>query len=139
MRGIDRSRWTRFGTSDNADFYDVEAGVLAVVPFEGTADNAETARQSVSTQLDYLRAHGKRAGVVVFMDPVLEQDAGARTVYRDLPDPAFQVCFALVGSSAFGRAVGSVFLGLSRPRVPTRMFGSFEEAVAWIREKLAQP
>jgi hypothetical protein len=73
------------------------------------------------------------------MDPVLEQDAGARTVYRDLPDPAFQVCFALVGSSAFGRAVGSVFLGLSRPRVPTRMFGSFEEAVAWIREKLAQP
>jgi hypothetical protein len=138
MKGIDTTRWTKFGTSDNADFYEVEPGVLAVVPFEGTEDNAETARQSVTTQLEYLRARGKRAGVVVFMDPVLEQHAGARSVYRDLPDPAFQVCFALVGSSAFGRAVGSVFLGLSRPRVPTRMFGSFEEAAAWIRERLAQ-
>jgi hypothetical protein len=139
MTGIDTKQWAKFGTSDNADFYEVEPGILAVVPFDGTEDNAETARQSVTIQLDYLRARGKRAGVVVFMDPVLEQHAGARTVYRDLPDPAFQVCFALVGSSAFGRAVGSVFLGLSRPRVPTKMFGSFGEAVAWIRERLAQP
>ena len=139
MTGVDTKQWTRFGTSDNADFYEVEPGILAVLPFDGTEDTAETARQSVTIQLDYLRARGTRAGIVVFMDPVLEQHASARSIYRELPDPAFQVCFALVGSSAFGRAVGSVFLGLSRPRVPTRMFGTFDEAVAWIRERLAQP
>ncbi|MHB1862423.1 MAG: DUF7793 family protein [Gemmatimonadaceae bacterium] len=134
MTAIDTTGWTRIGASDNADFYEVEPRMLAVVPHEGAADTAETARQSVAIQLDHLRSRGARAGVIVFMDPVIEQDAGARAVYRDAPDPSLQVCFALVGSSPFGRAVGSVFLGLSRPRVPTRMFGSFDDAAAWIRQ-----
>lgn len=46
----------------------------------------------------------------------------------------FQICFALVGSTVFGRAVSSVFMGLHPPRVPTRMFGTFEEALTWIRQ-----
>ncbi len=96
---------TAIDTSDNADFYEVEPRRLAVGPRDGTADTAETARQSVGIQLDHLRSRGTRAGVIVFMDPVIEQDAGARAVYRDAPDPALQVCFALVGSSPFGRAV----------------------------------
>ncbi len=133
MTTIDTTGWTKIGTSANADFWLVEPHILAVVPFEGTEDTEATARQSVTIQLEYLRAHGMRAGVIVFMDPVIEQSAGARTMYRDLPDPTFQICYALVGSSAFGRAVGSVFLGLSRPKVPTKMFGSFEDAAAWIR------
>lgn len=134
MTAIDTAGWTKIGASDNADFYEVEPRMLAVVPRDGTTDNAETAWQSVAIQLDHLRSRGARAGVIVFMDPVVEQDAGARAVYREDPDPALQVCFALVGTSAFGRAVGSVFLGLSRPRVPTRMFGSFDDAAAWIRQ-----
>ena len=32
------------------------------------------------------------------------------------------------------RAIGSFFLGLSRPRTPLRMFGSFDDALAWARE-----
>ncbi|HUX33888.1 MAG TPA: hypothetical protein VMV51_08435 [Gemmatimonadaceae bacterium] len=137
MTPVDTTDWTRIGASDNADFFEVEPGILAVVPREGTDDNAHTARQSIAIQLDHLRARGAPAGIVVFMDPVVEQDAGARTVYREAPDPELQRCFALVGSSAFGRAVASVFLGLSRPRVPTRMFATFDDAVAWIRERLA--
>lgn len=129
---VDVTGWTRIATSKNADFYEVDRRVLAVVPFEGAVDDAATARESISIQLAHLRAHGRRAGVVVFIDPVIEQDAGARAAYRELPDPAFQACFALVGGTPFGRAVGSVFLGLSRPRIPTRMFRTLEEAIAWI-------
>lgn len=137
MTTIDTTGWTKVGTSSNADFYEVEPHILAVVPFEGTDDTAATATESVTIQLDYLRTRGVRAGVMVFMDPVAEQDAGARAVYRDLPDPTFQACFALVGSTMFGRAVGSVFLGLSRPKVPTKMFGTIGEAVDWIRNQVA--
>lgn len=136
MTTIDTSGWTRFATSDNADFYEIEPHVLAVVPFEGTVDDATTARQSIELQLEHLRRTGRRAGVVVFLDPVVAQDAGARTVYRELPDPTFQLCFALVGSSALGRAVGSLFLGLSRPLVPTRMFGDLSAALGWVRSRL---
>jgi hypothetical protein len=130
----DTSAWTPIGRSSNADFFEVEPGVLAVVPFDGITDNATTAAESIRVQLEYLRPKGLRAGVLVFMDRVAQQDSGARTVYREAPDPAFQACFALVGSTIFGRAVGSVFIGLHPPRVPTRMFGTLEEAVAWIRE-----
>lgn len=133
---IDTAGWKAIGRSGNADFYEVEGGVLAVVPFEGSTDNEATARQSIQIQNEHLRVKGERAGVIVFMDPILEQEGGARKVYRDLPDPAFITCYALVGGSAFGRAVGSVFIGLSPPRVPTRLFPTFAEAVAWIRTTL---
>jgi hypothetical protein len=131
---VDTDGWRPIGRSANADFYEVEPHVLAVVPFDGCTDDEETARQSIETQLNHLREHRTRAGVVVFMDPVAEQTAGARTVYRDLPDPAFHVCFALVGGTGFGRAVASFFIGLSPPKVPTRMFASFDEAIEWIRK-----
>jgi hypothetical protein len=130
--------WTPIGTSRNADFYEVERHVLAVVPFDGAYDDAESARESVEIQLAHLRRTGSAAGVLVFVDRVVEQSAAARAVYRDLPDPSLQLCFALVGGTPFGRAVGSVFLGLSRPRVPTRLFGSAEEARAWIHEMVAR-
>ena len=130
----DTTGWTPIGRSANADFFEIEPGVLAVVPFDASADTAETAAESVRIQLDHLRAGGRRAGVVVFMDRIAAQDSGARAVYRDVPDPTFQVCFALVGSTMFGRAVASIFMGLHPPRVPTRMFGTLEEAHAWIRQ-----
>jgi hypothetical protein len=67
------------------------------------------------------------------MDPVAEQTADARAVYRDDTDPVFFACYAIVGGTFFARAVGSVFLGLSKPRIPTSMFGSFEDALEWCR------
>jgi hypothetical protein len=135
---VDVSGWKPIGVSSNADFYEIEPQILAVVPFEGATDNAATARESVAIQLEHLRGAGVRAGVVVFMDRVIEQDSGARAVYRDAPDPTFQECFALVGGTPFGRAVGSLFIGLSPPKVPTRMFATLDDALRWIRERLAR-
>jgi hypothetical protein len=104
-----------------------------VVPFDGSTDDAHTAQQSVQIQLDYLRPQGRRAAIIVFMDRIMEQTASARVVYRDAPDPAFIACYALVGGTAFGRAVGSIFIGISRPKVPTRLFATLDEALAWAR------
>jgi hypothetical protein len=133
----DASAWTPIGRSGNADFFEIEPDVLAVVPFDGTTDTADTAAESIRIQLAHLRAQGRRAGTMVFMDQVASQDSGARDVYRTAPDPMFQTCFALVGSTMFGRAVSSVFIGLNPPRVPTRMFGTFAEALSWIRQNSA--
>ena len=130
----DTSGWSTIGRSGNADFYEVEPGVLAVVPFDGVSDTADTALESIQIQLTHLRSSGRRAGTVVFMDPVVSQNSGARDVYRNAPDPTFQLGFALVGSTMLGRAVASVFMGLHPPRVPTRMFGTFQEALTWIRQ-----
>jgi hypothetical protein len=130
----DTTGWTPIGRSANADFYEVEPGVLAVIPFDGSSDTADSAAESIRIQLGHLRASGRRAGTVVFMDHVASQNSGARDIYRNAPDPTFQTCFALVGSTMFGRAVSSVFIGLNPPRVPTRMFATYQEAVSWIRK-----
>ena len=130
----DTTAWLPIGRSTNADFFEVEPGVLAVVPFDGVSDTADTAAESIQIQVSHLRTHGRRAGTVVFMDPVVAQNAGAREVYRNAPDPTFQTAFALVGSTMLGRAVASVFMGLHPPRVPTRMFATFEDALVWIRK-----
>jgi hypothetical protein len=131
------SAWTPIGRSVNADFFEIEAGVLAVVPFDGASDTADTALDSVRIQLTHLRARGRRAGTIVFMDRVASQNSGARDVYRTAPDPTLQTCFALVGGTMFGRAVSSVFIGLNPPRVPTRLFGTYQEALSWIRQNAA--
>lgn len=132
---LDTKAWTPIGKSENADFYEIEEGLLAIVPFEGASDDERTAQQSVQIQHDYLKPRGRRAGVIVFMDPMVEQHASARTVYRDAPDPAFITCYALVGGTAFGRAVGSIFLGLAKPRVPTKLFATLDDALAWARSQ----
>jgi hypothetical protein len=136
---IETAGWRRIGVSSNADFFEVEERVLAVVPFDRCDDDEETARESIRIQLEYLRPLEKRAGVLVFMDRILTQSASAREVYRVAPDPAFQACFALVGGTTFGRAVGSFFIGIHPPRVPTRMFATTEEALHWARLAAGAP
>jgi hypothetical protein len=133
---VDVGKWKNIGKTANADFYEIEPGILAVVPFEGCTDDAKTAAASVKLQLDYLRPKNTRAGIVIFMDSIAQQTSGARSVYREQPDPMLQVCFALVGGTLFGRAVGSVFLGLSKPVVPTQMFATQDQAIAWCRAQL---
>jgi hypothetical protein len=136
---IDTSGWVRIGQSTNADFFEIEERVLAVVPFDRCDDNEHTARESIRIQLEHLRAKKRRAGVLVFMDRILTQSAAAREVYRVAPDPVHQACFALVGGTVFGRAVGSFFLGIHPPRVPTRMFVTAGEALAWARRSVEGP
>jgi len=133
---VDTKNWTKIGQTSNADFYEIDENALGVVPFEGCTDDENTATASVELQLNHLRSQGRKAGCVIFMDSIAQQTTGARNVYRDLPDPEHQVCFALVGGTVFGRAVGSFFLGLSKPRVPTQMFATLEQALAWCHEQV---
>lgn len=129
----DTRGWTPIGRSSNAAFYEVEPQLLAVVPYDGASDDEASATESVRIQLDHLRARATRAAVLVYVDGIVAQTAGARTVYRELPDPAYQVCFALIGGTPFGRAIASLFVGLRPPRVPTRFFATEGEAIAWTR------
>ena len=68
---------------------------------DGCTDDEESARASIETQLAYLRPKGRKAGVIVFMDPIADQTAAARAVYKNEPDPVYQACFALVGGTFF--------------------------------------
>lgn len=134
--GPDTSNWEKVGATDNAEFFAVEPGVLAVVPHEGCVDDEDTARQSVEFQHAYWRDQGRAGSALIFMDRVRDSASGARRVYGELPDPALIRGFALIGGTVFGRAVASVFIGLSRPAAPTKMFGDVERARIWLRQQI---
>jgi hypothetical protein len=42
---------------------------------------------------------------------------------------------ALIVPSTLSRAIGSFFLGLSRPPGPTKLFESYEAALPWLGEQ----
>jgi hypothetical protein len=127
------AHWTALGRTDNASFHLAEPHIIVIAPDEGGTDDETTARQSVAKQHEHWRAHGGRGSAIVLMDRVGHQTKGARQVYQTEVDPQLITGFALVTRSVFGRAVAAVFMGLARPVVPTRMFGSLEAALQWAR------
>lgn len=134
MSAAGREGWRPLAATDNADWYQIQEDIIAIVPRPDARDTEASARESIALQKRHWQAAGRRGAVVVFMDDLLDQDSGARAVYMNESDPASTTCYALVGETTFGQAVGSVFTGLSRPQVPTRMFRTLEEAMPWIEE-----
>jgi hypothetical protein len=126
--------WKHLGKTANADFYELAHDLIAIVPHPNTKDDAATARQSVRFQDAHWRKVGRRGAVVVFMDNVIEQDAGARAVYTDEVSSLPTTCYALVGETFYGHATAAVFEGLSKPGLPTNVFRSLDDARPWIAE-----
>jgi len=129
--------WRHLGTTSNADVFEIAADVVAVVPHPDCTDDEGSARESLLFQEAHWRKLGRRGAAVVFMDPVLAQDSGARAVYANESRRALSVCFALVGETFFGHAVSAVFTGLAKPAVPTQVFRSLAEARPWMAEMIA--
>ncbi len=132
MSDIDPT-WTVLGRTDNATFHAASSRVIVVVPDAGCTDDENTARQSIQFQRDHWRANETTGTAIIMMDRVSNQTREARRVYQSETEIDTETIngFALISSSMFGRAVASVFMGLARPPVPTRMFADVPEALKW--------
>lgn len=134
MTAIPVEQWKHVGSSSNAEFYVIAPDILAVVPVESCEDTEQTARESLAFQDQHWRSVGHRGAAVIFMDRVLKQDGGARTVYEEESHGIYTTCFALVGETFFGMVTASVYTGLKKPAIPTQVFRSLEDALPWIAE-----
>src|SRR5205809_142114 len=132
MSRTDLSQWKKLGSTSNADVYEVAEDILVISPHQNCHDDTASARESIHFQADHWKKVGHRGGVVVLMDNVVEQDAGARNVYASETLGHPSTCFALVGETFYGRAVGAVFTGITKPPVPTNIFRSLDDARPWI-------
>ncbi len=130
----DYSKYKEIGKTTNTVTYTIETDpdIVIIVPLEGTMDNAKDAQENVAFLHQYARAIGKPVGVVVIMANMRSQDAEARRAYADV-DPNLAYGAGLVVENALSRALGSFFIGLSRPMVPTKLFDSLENAIEWLR------
>jgi hypothetical protein len=130
---LDTSGWAHVGDSVNSRYFVVEPGVLAAVPRVGAKDDAVSALENQRFQNDHWRKLGRGGVVIVFADNLVEQDKGARRVYQNEPDLALMRGTAILGGTMLGRAIGSFFLGLARPKVPIKLCATLDEALVWAR------
>jgi hypothetical protein len=135
---IDTSQWKKVGGTTAGAYFEVEPRVLVAVPRQGYVQSEEGARASLEESNRLARQRGSSHAVVILVDQVAAQDARSRRVWATEADPRLYCGFALVCSSMLARAIGSFFLGLNRPVVPTRMFETFEEARAWARAQVEE-
>lgn len=116
-------------------YFEVARDTLLALPNPGYVQTEDGARASLDEFKRLARERGHRHSLIVLVDRVVSQDAGSRRVWSDHMDPGSFCSLALVTSSMLGRAIGSFFLGLRKPAIPTAMFRGLDEAIAWTAEQ----
>lgn len=131
---IDVSQYPYLGNvPDQGDYYAIEPDIMLIVPRKDMVDTPQLARASADFQSAYARQVGKKCATIVIMSNVLAQDAETRRVYGELAESGLFFGAALVVDNPLSRALGSFFIGLSKPRIPTKLFDSLEKSLEWLR------
>jgi len=123
--------WKSVGRSSNTRYYLAGDDVLIVLPDAGLKDDAASAAENAALQTRLAREIGRPLGLVVYMTSLLSQDPQARKIYATMDRKLFTGS-ALVVSNPLARAIGSFFLGLTRPKFPAKLVVSIEEGIAWL-------
>lgn len=125
-------QWKPLGRTYNTHYYLLSDDVLIVLPDKGLKDDGPSAQVNMEYQTAYARLLGRRCCVIVVLDSLASQDSEARRIYASGMQPAVFYAAALIVTHQLARAIGSFFLGLTRPAVPTKLFQSVEDAAAWV-------
>jgi hypothetical protein len=123
----------KIGEMFNTEYSTYNSDILVVVPALGYKDNVEAARSNMEWQQNFARSlGGKKCGMVVVVNNMLSQDAESRKVYSEGMLPELFLGSALVVNNPLARAMGSFFIGLSKPVVPLTLVSSIEDGIAWL-------
>ena len=76
---------------------------------------------------------GRKAPLIVDCRGIAYMDREARSYYAGEEARATVHCVGLLVASPVSRVLGSFFLGLNRPPMPTRLFTSEGRAVEWLK------
>src|SRR5476651_2844083 len=124
-------QWKPLGRTFNTHYFLLSDDVIIVLPDKGLKDDGASARINMDYQTAYARLVGKRCCVIVVIDSLTSQDSEARRIYAAGMNPALFYAVALIVSNPLARAIGSFFLGLTKPPVPRKLFESVDAATAW--------
>lgn len=105
-------------------------GIIVQTPIEGTTQTLDDAKENVATFQNL--AAGKSAPLLVDGRPSYRQKPGVREYYASPAAAKNLAAIALLIGSSSGRFLFNLFLALSRPATPTRVFNKEDEALAWL-------
>jgi hypothetical protein len=130
---LDVSQYQQIGSTAGADFYVTDSNILLIIPQAGFVENSQLAQQRSDFLNEYARKAGRKFGIVVVIANILTQDAETRRVYQTQVSNGLYYGLALVVDSALSRAIATFFIGLSKPSVPTQLFGTVEKCIEWFK------
>jgi hypothetical protein len=125
--------WPFIGETTNSKCYVIDPDIMLAVPHAGTRDTEVTARENVAFQVGYFREHGLCGVVLIMADRIQSLDREARRVYQEEIDAEHVRAAGMIGVSLLARAIGSFLIGLSKPRIPFKLFGGLDAAITWAR------
>lgn len=76
---------------------------------------------------------GKPRPILVDMTEIMAMDREARVYFASEDTAKLESAAALLIRSPLTRAIGNFFMGLNKPFIPTRLFTSEDEALAWLK------
>jgi len=123
--------WKSVGRTSNTSYYLAEPDMLIIIPETGLKDNAASAKENTEFQIALAQNTGRPLGLVVYMTSLLSQDADARRIYSAM-DKSLFTGSALVVSNPLARAIGSFFIGLTRPEFPAKLVESIQDGIIWL-------
>ena len=135
--GIDTTSWEVAVDLPHGMLYWIEPGVVAAIPDDGVVETPDLSQKVYDGYTQCAQEYGSPIGIVVFVDHLGDQTPEVREFWAKVMQPDVLCAVALVCSSFFARAVGSFFMGIRRPIVPTRMFATLEQGLAWARKRTA--
>ena len=120
-------------TTSSARLYVDGAGILIIRPFEKVAEHhtVEEAKENVRAMRTLCADRNRPALIDLRM--VKFQGRDSRDVYMAPENNTMLTAKALIAGSAMSRAVANFFVALEAGRIPTKLFGSDDEALSWLK------
>jgi hypothetical protein len=129
---MDISAWDVARDLPHGFVYWMKPGVIVGWPDDGVVETVDLSQIVWDAYSECAKEFGRPVGCVVFVDRLGDQTADVRAFWQKIMTPDVLCCCALVSTSFFARAITAFFLGMRPPVVPTKMFGSEEDALAWV-------
>jgi len=124
-------------TTRTLRFWLDDEGFLRGECFEDVESTLEDAREALRAQ--EVIAAGVRRPVLMDISKIRSISREARQLLASPAASAWSTRLALVVASPLSRAIGNFFLGLNRLVIPTRLFSTPEDALAWLRRTSGEP
>jgi hypothetical protein len=112
-----------------------DEGIVHADGIEGSEHTKVDAEEATTVIWEVARRQARP--LLVDMRRTKSMDRDARAHYAGPATVGVARAVALLTGSPLTRVLASFFMGLSKPVVPTRMFTSEAEALAWLRGFLA--
>jgi hypothetical protein len=106
-------------------------GILHVQALPGSTQTKADAMETLAANWEI--SEGRSHPALVDLRGVKSVDREARHYYAQMSTRERVTAVAAIVGSPLSRVIGQFFIGLNRPPVPTRVFTSEKEAIAWLR------